>query len=253
MRLRHKAFFGGFAGFTFERTLTSLATYQVRAEAVLAGWNQTEPLLIRLIVPSGVTISGGLPAAINFVGAFPANSVAYLTVESGGLVRGSGGYGGIGGAADGNGGAGAGTSGGWGGTAIYARMPLIISNLGQIAGGGGGGGGGAGAYTSGSGGNPSAFALGGDGGGGAGEPVSSPGATAFYGAAGGSGYTSNPPGGAVAVSGYGGSGGNLGQAGAAGGNTSNSWGGAGGLAGAYIDGAAYVTWLNTGTLLGRSI
>lgn len=249
MRLRRKAFMGGFAGFVFERTLTTTSNYNARAQAVAAGWDGVLPIVVRLTVPAGVTISGD--NAVIFSGSWPAGSALFLNVDAGASILGSGGYGGGGGS--GPGGGGPGSPGSNGGTAVFTNHPLTINNLGKIAGGGGGGGGGAGAFTKGTSGNPDAFADGGGGGGGAGSPAGAPGGSTLYGGGGGASYTSNPPGGAVATSGAGGSGGSPGAAGQPGGNTPNSNGGAGGLAGAYIYGAALTTWTNTGTRLGRAI
>lgn len=262
MRLRRHAFFGG-SGFFFERTLSSVQNYDVRSEALTAGWDGVQPLIARIIVPAGVTISSSNPysAAISFAGSFPSGSSASLLVAATATISGGGGFGGSGGTSGDAGGI-----GGDGGTAVFTSLQLTIDNLGTIAAGGGGGGGGAGAFTYGTGGNPDAFAGGGGGGGGAGNiPGSAGGAgwpsgfptayagTTVAGGAGGASYTSNPPGGAVAISGAGGNGGARGQPGSAGGNTSNSNGGAGGAAGAYISGASLTSWLNTGTRLGRSI
>lgn len=265
MRLRRRAYFGGSGGFVFERTLASVSNYDVRAQAVYAGWDQTQPAIVRIVVPAGVKISAtqGSIGALQFNGAWPAGSSFALVIQAGAKIVGGGGYGG-----DGQGATGwpVPGPGGPGGTAVLTTVPLTIDNQGTIAGGGGGGGGGGSAYTYGTGGNPDAFAGGGGGGGGAGIDGGLAGfngsqnlsaaptaGTENYGGGGGGSYTSNPVGGAVATSGAGGPGGGPGQPGASGGNTANNYGAAGGPAGAYVSGAALVTWINTGTRLGRAV
>ncbi len=265
MNSRRRAYFGGSGGFVFERTLTSISDYDVRAQAVAAGWDQTQPAIVRIIVPAGVKVSAafGSAGAIRFSGAWPAGSSCALVIQAGAKIIGYGGYGGGGGGHTGSPLPG---QGGSGGTAVQTTVPLTIDNQGTLAGGGGGGGGGGGAYTAGTGGNPDAFAGGGGGGGGAGIVGGNAGYNAAnngayapaagsetLGGGGGGAYTSNPVGGAVATSGYGGAGGKAGQPGSDGGNTPNNNGAVGGAAGAYISGASLVTWINTGTRLGRAI
>lgn len=262
MSLRRRAYFSS-SGFFFERTLSSVQNYNVRSEALAAGWDGVLPLIARIIIPAGITISSSSTTmpALSFGGAYPAGSSASLIVAATAMICGAGGYGGDGGQPYSAGGPGSN-----GGTAVLTSVQLTIDNLGTIAGGGGGGGGGAGAFTPGTGGNPDALAGGGGGGGGAGIdsgpaggagspygfPVATAG-TATTGGTGGARYTSTPVGGAVAISGNGGDGGALGQPGGPGGISANSSGGNGGSAGAYISGAAFTSWLNTGTRLGLSV
>lgn len=265
MRLRRKAYFSS-AGWPFSLTISNTRqNVDVRALAVSAGWDQATPLNIDVTVTAAALIgstNAGSPALL-ISGSFPTNSRATLRVAAGGRILGMGGGGGVGGSAHAGGATLAG-NGGAGGNAIKTAVPLLIDNLGTIAGGGGGGGGGGGATAQLNG--VYAFAGGGGGGGGAGytsgyagsngsnNGASSPTAgTELYGGNGGGSYRSNPFNGPDITSGPGGPGGGLGANGYAGGSTANVVGGSGGLAGAYIDGASLTTWGNTGTRLGRSI
>lgn len=160
-----------------------------------------------------------------------------------------------------------------GGTGIYTRRKITITNNGTIFGGGGGGGEGTGAQLCWSSDCHSANGgYGGRGGGyysqdGSGNPgtwvYQSTGTAGFSG-----GYSSRPStgypgdGGSTISAGNGGSGGAVGQPGLPGGgaNWSGSYstssttvGAAPGLAGYYVDGNSYVTWLAAGTRLGNVI
>ena len=160
------------------------------------------------------------------------------------------------------------SNGGVGGTGLYTRTRIRITNNGTIFGGGGHGGAGGTASWSYSG--SSGTGVGGTGGNGAGFSAS--GTVAMVNrntnpAAGGGSYSAYDgatfPGDTApwAGGGSGASGGDIGVAGGTG--TAASSGGtgagapgsgtAGALAGYYLDGNSYVTWLATGTRLGRVI
>jgi len=153
-----------------------------------------------------------------------------------------------------------------GGTGLYTRTRLRLTNNGTIFGGGGQGGYGGGAWVQYHG--SSGGASGGGGGNGAGFNAS--GTVALIAAqSGGRGEDYQYQGaifpGDTAPAASGGSGGNGGAIGQSG--FSGGWGGVGGSASAsettppgdgqpagyYVDGNAYVTWLATGTRLGRVI
>lgn len=153
-----------------------------------------------------------------------------------------------------------------GGTGLYTRTRLRLTNNGIMFGGGGQGGYGGGAWVQYHG--SSGGASGGGGGNGAGFTAS--GAVTMVGAQPGGRGSEYQYQGAIfpgdtapgASGGWGGSGGSIGQSGFSGG-----WGGVGGSASAsettppgdgqpagyYVDGNAYITWLATGTRLGRVI
>lgn len=257
MNLRHRAYFGS-AAWPFVLTISNLVTYvDIRARAVAAGWDQVTPLAAEVIVTGTGTLAAGSSIYAYYAGSnFPQGTTLKLSVQPGGRVLGAGGIGGMGS------GAGIANAGGAGGTAIYTRWPLAIDNLGTTTGGGGGGGGGGGTYSS------NSRAGGGGGGGGAGSNAGlgnaggtpTDGYTNFpgYASSNGTETTGGAGGGRLvigdgAIGFEGGVGGALGQAGGAGASGGNVSGASGGLAGAYIDGASYATWINTGTRLGRSI
>lgn len=215
-----------------------------RTLAIANGYDGISPLALILTINSGIIVgsSSTATAAIDFTGN-PAGSTFILNVGSSAYVVGAGGAGSPGAAWNS-----ANSPGGVGGNAIKTDMPLTVTNLGTIAGGGGGGGGGNGYAPDGSYG-----AQGGNGGGGAGD-VATGSATLTVGANGTGGEIA--PGGPFKA-GDGGKGGNLGVAGNAGEDKpanfdgSNPAPGAGGAAGNYIVGNAFVTWAATGTRLGN--
>ena len=213
-------FYGKSAEFVLTLS-SSTTTPNLKNMALAAGWNGSSKLVVAInatVCTLRVENSWSFPGGLR------------LNIGSGVLVGGNYGNGGNN---DQN--------GVNGGTAIWTRQPVQIQNLGTIAGGGGGGAGG----TSDSQGGWAGVVTcqGGTGGGGAGfggvvasyraSPQSGTAGDSFY----ESGYSVN--------GGPGGSGGDLGQSGQSSGPQ------AGGLGGYYIDGNAYVTWLATGTRLGR--
>lgn len=175
---------------------------------------------IRCVISAAATIGSNTGGPSFTVGDWP-EDVAIEIVNNGAIV-GRGGRGGdfLNTAGDGS-------------TAFYTRVPVTVTNNGEISGGGGGGG--AAVQTP----NPDisddVFSYGG--GGGAGVPA---GAAGFYGGqpgtrvSGGAGYV------------YGGKGGDLGQAGGTGFDP-------GGLAGAAVDGDSYVTFNALGTIKGARV
>lgn len=230
----------------FSLTISS-NTRNVNAKnlAIAAGYNGISPINLTLTINSGVILGSTSTAnpALNLTG-FPADSLINLTVGTSAYVAGAGGAGAAGQAWSTT----VYPAGGNGGNAIVTDIETVITNLGTIGGGGGGGGGGNGYAPDGSYG-----AQGGNGGGGAGD-VAAGSATLTTGANGTGGEIA--PGGPFKA-GDGGKGGNLGVAGNAGEdkpanfNGSNPAPGAGGAAGNYIVGNAYVTWVTTGTRLGN--
>ncbi len=166
-----------------------------------------------------------------------------------------------------------GSSNSRGGTGIYTRRKITVTNNGTMFGGGGGGGEGTGAKLCWS--SDCHSANGGYGGRGGGyysqDGSGNPGTWVYQstGTAGFSGGDSSRPstgypgdGGSTIIAGNGGSGGAVGQPGLPGGgaNWSGSYstssttvGAAPGLAGYYVDGNSFVTWLATGTRLGNVI
>lgn len=219
----------------------SVRAPNIAALATAQGWTGSQ--LIQVTINSGVDVAA---LSINGIGA---NLLHIINNGRIGGIRGVG-------------------NGDTGGTGLYTRIPIRITNNGTIFGAGGSGGRGEGAAFSKNGGYYEA--TGGYGGFGAGfrdqaSPVvfdaaalGSPGMNIQYDGAIGGGQE-RP----YANSTNGGSGGAIGQNGTAG-NTGASYGGSydsastipgqsGGLAGYYVDGNAYITWLVTGTRLGRVI
>jgi len=197
------------------------------------------------------------------IGAFPADSIIYLTIGSNTYITGRGGTGGAG-SDSGGGNPQAGTPGG---TALKTSLPIFITNNGTIGGGGGGGGGG-GSYR--------VYYSAGNGGGGAGgyhyattsgalgispgynvsipagvggiaagprvERNTSPRATDGTKTTGGAGSLD------AAGGRGGGAGGNLGFAG-----VNGTSGAAGGAAGNAVEGDSNITWNTLGTILGNRV
>lgn len=205
----------------------------IAALATALGWNGSQ--LIQVTINSGVDV-----ASLNISG-IGANQLHVIN------------YGRIGGVVN-------------SGTGLYTRIPIRVTNNGTIFGGGGQGGYGGGAWVQYHG--SSGGASGGGGGNGAGFNAS--GTLALISAQSGGRGEDYQYQGAIfpgdtapaASGGSGGSGGSIGQSGFSGG-----WGGVGGSASAsettppgdgqpagyYVDGNAYITWLATGTRLGRVI
>lgn len=204
---------------------------------------------------------------------FAPNSKVRINLDSNSAINGSGGNGGAGGGSSTSTKptASAGKDGGTGllvdptsGTGVVPQI-IINNNGGYICGGGGGGGGGAGSRYNSEGGTSSDWIGGCGGSGGAGWFANT--------ASGGAGYT-GANGGATGYNGYpnpaadagarrpgstgmgaGGAGGWFGANGSPGERPSGQLlgtPGAGGLAGYAVDGWSYITWINTGNILGRT-
>jgi len=207
--------------FVFNKTISvDTSNYNLRTDALAAGWDGVMPLAATVTINSGIVVSANSTAQYAFdTGAtFPVGSM--LALVNNGHIIGMGGAGG-----------GYTTSvlpGKDGGTALRAQAAISVTNSGTIGGGGGGGGG----YPN-------------NGGGGGGRS----GRTA---AAGGSGYTGGTSSGSPGTfdgPGYGGPGaGKGGEWGAAAPNVIG--GGNGGAGGAAVVGNSFITWVATGTRLG---
>jgi hypothetical protein len=195
-----------------------------------------------LTINSGVFLGATSTSVYALVVSSSFNAGDTVTIINNGTILGMGGGGGGGGSRFGGGG-----GGGGGGNTMQISRATRITNNGVIASGGGGGGGGGGgtsggkfptSYTGGGGGGGAGYLSGGGGGpnGGAGSVTG--------GGAGGGGQTN---------AGSGGAGGGRGANGASG-TSGNATGGAGGgLAGFYVVGNSNVTWVATGTRIGRVI
>jgi hypothetical protein len=131
-------FYGKSLAFVYNPTIASdITNYDMYADAVAAGWNQTAPLSMSVTVNSGVNIystSVGSYAFSTNTG-FPTGTT--LTLINYGNIVGRGGDGGQGG-----GPRTAGYGGGSAGPGLYAGYTITVYNYGAISGGGGGGGGG---------------------------------------------------------------------------------------------------------------
>lgn len=257
------------SGYVFNVTISAnTATYNVKAAAITAGWDQVQALIATVTINSGITVYSTSTATPAFASGstFPVGSS--LTIVNNGTIMGMGG----------NGGAGAGTvlatppicvvgsAGAAGGPALTVAIATTITNNGAIYGGGGGGGGGGSShYVV----RACSSSSGGGGGGGRGYGTSSGGGVGSIptcpsnvnpGSAGGNGNSTSAGGGGaggndIAIAGSGGSGGNFGAAGSTGGTASggsycNFAGGAGGAGGAAVNGNANITWAVTGTRAG---
>lgn len=211
-------------------------------------------------------ISSGVVLSANSTSAYAGNvdtswnSGDTVRINNGGTMAGVGGAGGAGG------GPAAPVAGGAGGLAFIAQRAVALNNLGVIGAGGGGGGGGARVTgTSGGGKEPVLTHSGSGGGGGGGQSNNALNAAGgaggaavaadftAAGAAGAAGTISGAGGGGAGgiangfTGGAGGAGGTRGADGAAGGAT----GASGGLRGFAITGNANITYITTGTILGR--
>ena len=229
-------FYGKSNAFTLN-IATSVASPDIHALAIAAGWNGTGPLIVNFNCPyvNSLRLDGSKT--------FPGGLV--LNIASGCL---------IGGVIN-------------GGTAIYTRVPVTIYNNGTIAGGGGKGGTGNWTFARYS--NDPTNVNGPPGAGGNGQGFANTSATSvtaaqlgFYGT---TAYFSGDTVGAApwASGGTGGNGGNWGIAGAVG-QSNGDWGGnysaggvatpatAGAVAGLYIDGSNFASWGSIGTRLGRA-
>ena len=229
-------FYGKSNAFTLNIT-TSVASPDIHALAIAAGWNGSGPLIVNFNCPyvNSLRLDGSKT--------FPGGLV--LNIASGCL---------IGGVIN-------------GGTAIYTRVPVTIYNNGTIAGGGGKGGTGNWTFARYS--NDPTNVNGPPGAGGNGQGFANTSATSvtaaqlgFYGT---TAYYSGDTVGAApwASGGTGGNGGNWGIAGAVG-QSNGDWGGnysaggvatpatAGAVAGLYIDGSNFASWGSIGNRLGRA-
>ncbi len=253
---------GGYIDELFDLNLKSAHDRRYDAGSLISG------MIVEFIVTSGVVISSASTAnyALTNPNTWPTGVVVRLIVESGAVVAGRGGDGGDG-SEDGNG-----ENGGNGGRAMNILSALEVDNQGIIATGGGGGGGGA--YGA------DGLLYGGGGGGGGGAPYGTGGTAAInkyeeiYGdlqgtatngatattanttQAGGSGGRMSDDG-DFGQGGFGGTGGAFGQNGTnAFGNAGEDFGtnGTGGSAGDYaIVGVSYVTFINSGTIIGATV
>lgn len=211
-----------------------------------------------LTIETGVTVgSTSTSTSALDVGSWP--SGATVTITNNGRIQGCGGAGGHG---DDRGGVDNPTAGSPGGTAFYTRYAVAITNNGQMWGGGGGGGGGSGNSVLGV-----STGGGGGGGGGSGTVGGAGGERGYYYGDANLGTNGLPgtsyEGGAGGLRnhnaswswevGDGGDGGGPGLPGQQEVATGVSPGAAGGAAGAYVDGSAYVTWTATGDRRGAAI
>lgn len=219
--------YGGAGAFVFAPTISAdVSNYNLRAEAIAAGWNGTSPLTATVTIASGVVVSANSTSAYAFdTGTgFPTGST--LALVNNGYVIGMGGAGGSASYAYW-----LGCKGGPGGAALLAQAPIAVTNNGTIGGGGGGGNGGV---------HPE-ISVGGGGGGRSGRTSS----------AGGSPYNGGPAGqaGTFAAAGYGIYDGSYGGDWGADGVGTTSAGFAG-PAGPAVVGNSNITWLATGTRMG---
>jgi hypothetical protein len=206
---------------------------------ITKGWDTSLPVKVNVIVNSGVTVGSNSSSLPSFtIDNFPVNSEINLT--NNGTIQGAGGDGGI----AGFGSRISGSNGKNGGDSLKVLNSVNITNNGSIWSGGGGGGGPRG--------------LDGkiipNGGGGAGTIAGIPDGTKLLG---GIGKTYELKFGSIPVFIFkGGDGGNPGQNGKAAyfdqapANPGES-DGIGGLAGYYIDGNSFVTWIKKGDVLGN--
>lgn len=229
-----------FSGITINPDLYALAYAK--------GYRGVGPVIARVL--SGADV-GGLVISNSFP-----NKAVFIEVNSNARLGGMGGL-----------------RGSRGGTGVYTRREITIANLGLMFGGGGGGGEGNGGRLCWGGDCHTANGgYGGRGGGYYSQDGTGNAGTWLYqstGAPGNSGgYSSRPPSGypgdsgSTISAGFGGNGGDVGQPGLPGGGVSFSGsydtsttvtGAAPGLAGYYVDGNSFVTWLATGTRLGNVI
>lgn len=244
---------GGVTPFNFTPTISAdTLNYNLRAAAVAAGWNQTDPLKATVTINSGVYVGSSNTSGYGFdTGVtFPGGST--LALVNNGFIVGAGGAGGS--SPDGVGP----SPGSPGGPALRAQAAISVTNNGTIGGGGGGGGGGGaeaygGSVDQGGGGGGGGRGLNGGAAGSGGSNMGN--GTAGSKTAAGTGAGSSGNGVGAEGEGGGGNGGGLGAAGSAGGSGTDWEGGsqpgaAGGAAGAAVVGNANITWVATGTRLG---
>lgn len=225
-----------------ERNINLRARHDLIYPAPTAG--DVGNISVTFIISENVTIGSASNSQFSVdVGDWPAGLVPKIINH--GRIIGKGGDGGPGISGSRGGPGRPGLDGGW---ALCARTPVDLENNGTIAGGGGGGGGGR-CYRSGN-----TLFNGGNGGGGGGD---SPGAGATNGGQTSAGQPGTDTeggagGGAQGVDApnrRGGRGGDLGQDGVTGGQS----GGNQGLAGGAIDGASFINFTASGTIIGAQI
>ena len=219
--------------FNFAQTISAdTLNYNLRAAAVAAGWNQTDPLNATVTINPGVYVGSSTTAGYGFDTGAPFPAGTTLALVNNGFIVGAGGNGGDCAQA---------IDGSPGGPALRAQAAITITNNGTI-GGGGGGGGGSRTFVSGRGyfyygGGGGRGYLGGAGGGGSSQAASGDAGSKTAAGRGGGGGS--------------GAGGDLGGAGSAGQYGPGIVpGDAGGAAGAAVVGNANITWTVTGTRLG---
>lgn len=250
---------------TVNITLSGLVkNLNVWDEVVSAIGSVAYPVIANVTLNSGCNLVGTSLTGYAFTdGSLPSGSQINLTLNSSSTLTGRGGNGGYGSQSENAGG----QNGNPAGHAIYTRTPLSITNNGIIGGGGGGGGGGRGTFT---------YHAAGNGGGGAGGyheattafeqtpnlGTSNRSISADYGGLGAGirGETNSSgvaPNGTITTGGAGGasSEGGSSRIGGAGGDLGvdgTSSGYAGGLRGYSANGYSYITFVTTGTFLGRT-
>ena len=258
--------------FEFDYVISVNTTdFDLRAAAIAAGWDGTEPLCATVTINSGVIVSASTTTKYAFDSG-TASSDSTLEIINNGYILGKGGNGGNGAwSAQSTPWAGSGADATSGGPALRLQYTTTISGSGIIGGGGGGGGGGGtqGPYQIGGGGGGGApFGSGGSGGYAAGAPgvfyVGPSGQNGTLTTGGAGGDVQNDPFAYVAWfaqpdrDGFsGGAGGNLGASGSPGVYVGGYyWRPAGpsanGAAGKAITGVAYVM-ANSNTVYGSSV
>lgn len=186
--------------------------YNVRDEAVLAGWDEATDVIVTVTVNTGVEVTASSTGTYAFdTGNFGAPLLSLdITVASGAYIVGKGGAGGDGGDGvfPGSPGATSGSAGSSGGPAFRAQDTCTLINNGTIGGGGAGGTGGAGwdsdvsGEQSGGGGGGGGAGYGGGGSGGNGaSPAAGTGSTGGVASGGGGGTAGGPNGSAGATGG----------------------------------------------------
>lgn len=229
------------SAFVWRPTISADATnYNLKAQALAAGWDGVVPLDAEVTVNSGIVLSANATSQYGFDtgSGFPVGTTLKLIMP--GYVCGMGGAGGA---------YSTGATGKNGGPALRAQHAISIDAAGGVIAGGGGGGGGSSSYQMGGGGGRS------------GRTNSSGGADTYPGASGtfssggkggawsggAAGGTTGPGANGGGYSAAGGGGGGWGSSGGAGFDSPSRAGGAGGAA---VVGNSYITWINTGTRYG---
>jgi len=210
--------------FVFNKTISAdVSNYNLRADAIAAGWDGVMPLAATVTINSGVVVSANATSQYGFDTGATIPNGSTLALSNNGYIIGMGGAGGH-------------YTSPWtgkdGGPALRAQCQITITNNGTIGGGGGGGGG-----------------ASNDAGGGGGRTgrTNSVGGNGYYGGTSiGQPGTFAAPGGSG--SGYGSGAGGGGDWGAAGKNAPG--GGAGGAGGAAVVGNSFINWAATGTRFG---